>query len=127
MTRINLVDPATLTDKHLGAEYRELPRTFGLVRAAVARGEQPTDPRNPAEFCLGSGHVRFFYPRLGWLVERYMLLVQECRRRGRAVNFAAPDTAGIPAEWFGYWQPTPRDIALSQARIEAKLSKGALV
>lgn len=125
MTRINLVHPSTLCDKHLGAEYRELPRVFGLVRAAAARGERPADPRNPTEFRLGSGHVRFFYPRLGWLVERYMLLVQECKRRGRTVNFTAPDIHGIPVEWFGYWQPNERDLALSQARILAKLPKGA--
>lgn len=124
MTRINLVDPASLCDKHLGAEYRELPRVFGLVRAASVRGEHPADLRNPTEFRLGAGHVRFFYSRLGWVVERYMLLVQECHRRGRIVNFASPDIAGIPAEWFGYWQPTERDIALSKARIESRMPKG---
>jgi hypothetical protein len=39
MTRINCIDPALLSDKHLGAEYRELPRIFNLVRDAIKRGE----------------------------------------------------------------------------------------
>lgn len=35
MTRINLADPSTLHSKHLLAEYRELPRVFKLVEAAL--------------------------------------------------------------------------------------------
>lgn len=42
MTRINVIEPSRLSDQHLGAEYRELPRVFGLVRDAIARGERPT-------------------------------------------------------------------------------------
>ena len=60
MTRINCVPPSELTVQHLVAEYRELPRIFALVRAAIARGERPDDTRNPTEYRLGSGHVRFF-------------------------------------------------------------------
>ena len=43
MTRINCVPPSELTVQHLVAEYRELPRIFALVRAAIARGERPDD------------------------------------------------------------------------------------
>ena len=32
MTRINCVPVEELTDKHLGAEYRELPRLFGQIQ-----------------------------------------------------------------------------------------------
>lgn len=38
MTRINLIPPSELHYKHLVAEYRELPRVFGLVRRAQANG-----------------------------------------------------------------------------------------
>jgi len=31
MTRINCAPKKELSDKHLAAEYRELPRIFGLV------------------------------------------------------------------------------------------------
>lgn len=64
MTRINVVDPALLSGAHLVAEYRELPRVFALALEASMRGETPTDPRNPREYCLGPGHVRVFYPPL---------------------------------------------------------------
>lgn len=117
MTRINVVPPSELSDKHLGAEYRELPRIFGHVRKAIARGETPYDPRNPAEYTLGRGHVRFFYPRLSWVVVRYDLLVRECRRRQRVVNYPRPDTNGIPEQWFGGYIVTPAALALNRQRI----------
>lgn len=134
MTRINVVPPSELCDAHLGAEYRELPRVFPLVRRAIARGELPTDPRNPARYVLGRGHVRFFYPRLGWLAARYDEIVAECRRRGRRVTY--PNIFGsdipaewdrwwrpIPAEWWGWWRPDEEALALNRTRIAERLSK----
>ena len=118
MTRINLVDPALLSDQHLGAEYYELPRIFSLVREAIRRGEQPD--RQPADFRLGQGHCRFFYPRLGWLQRRYKAIVRECLRRGRKVNFPEPDLSGITEEWLGDWSPSPEDVALSLERINER-------
>lgn len=50
MTRINCVAPIELTTKHLVAEYRELPRIYNLVRAAIKRGERPSDARNPKHY-----------------------------------------------------------------------------
>lgn len=77
MTRINCIPPAELTGPHLIAEYRELPRVFALVKAAIQRGETTTDRRNPPAYTLGTGHVRFFYMRLGYLAKRQASLVAE--------------------------------------------------
>lgn len=125
MTRINCIPPSELTVQHLIAEYRELPRIFGLVRAAIARGEKPTDPRNPAQYRLGAGHVRFFYPRLGWLAKRQASLIAEMRARGFAPQF--DDISGlldaIPSEWQGDWSPDAEAIALNRARIALRLNE----
>lgn len=121
MTRINCVPVQELTDAHLGAEYRELPRVFGLVRAAIKRGERPNDPRYPRDYTLGSGHVLFFYPRLAWVQDRYDQIVSECFVRERAVRFTECDTHGIGHEWFGAWQPRDLDFAINRARIAARL------
>ncbi|GAB1363275.1 pyrimidine dimer DNA glycosylase/endonuclease V [Rhodobacter sp.] len=127
MTRINCIPPHELSPAHLIAEYRELPRIFGLVRAAISRGETPDDPRNPEEYRLGAGHVRFFYPRLGWLLARQVALVAEMRARGYAPGFDAPQDliAGIPPEWQADWQPTPEALAQNRARIAARLAEAA--
>lgn len=124
MTRINCIPPSELTGPHLVAEYRELPRIFALVRAAIARGEQPDDPRNPPEYRLGSGHVRFFYPRLGFLARRQAALVAEMLARGYAPGYT--ETAhlmdGFAAEWCADWQPTDQAMALNRARIAERLA-----
>lgn len=119
MTRINCVPPTELTVKHLVAEYRELPRVFGLVRLAVARGEAPDDPRNPLAYTLGKGHIRFFYCRLGYLTRRQQALVAEMQRRGYQPSFTetAQLLAGLPPEWCADWEPTAEALALNRARI----------
>ena len=129
MTRINCVPVEELTDKHLGAEYRELPRLFGQIKKAIERGEKPDDPRNPPEYKLGKGHTRFFYNKLMWLCSRYYNLVDECRRRGRTVNFPEVPTSTLlmitfHPDWANNWTPTPEALALNRQRIQERLTNG---
>ena len=127
MTRINCIPPHELSGQHLVAEYRELPRIFALVRAAIGRGEMPGDRRNPANYTLGTGHVRFFYCRLGYLLRRQAALIAEMRARGYRPAFDDPGglIAGIPVEWCEDWEPTPEAIATNRARIAERLAKVA--
>lgn len=124
MTRINCIPPNELARPHLVAEYRELPRVFALVRAAIARQERPDDPRNPCEYCLGAGHVRFFYSRLGYLARRQAALVAEMKARGYQPLFT--DTHhlldGFPEAWCQDWEPTAEALALNRARIADRLA-----
>ena len=90
MTRINCIPPDELITRHLVAEYRELPRVFALVRASIARGEVPEDTKNPREYRLGTGHVLFFYGRLGYLAKRQTALVAEMQKRGFKPTFTDP-------------------------------------
>lgn len=123
MTRINCIPPTELTGPHLVAEYRELPRIFALVRAAIERGERPSDKRNPQAYTLGKGHVRFFYPRLGYLAKRQAALVAEMLARGYAPTFtnAAALLDGFPSEWCGDWEPTQEAIRINRERIALRV------
>ena len=123
MTRINLIPPRQLSGKHLVAEYRELPRVFGLVRRAQARGEQPYAYRNYDRYVLGKGHVKFFYTRLRYLVRRYDELVQEMRNRGYQPNYAEPQTDDIGPQWFGDWLPRDEDIETNMGRLRERDAK----
>lgn len=126
MTRINCVPPNILCQQHLVAEYRELPRIFGYVIKAVDRGESPDDVRNPRSYVLGKGHVRFFYPRLGYLIQRQKSIVSEMKSRGITVNFEAPEREKfdtIPDEWFGDWIPNEQEIAINMDRINIRMPK----
>jgi len=121
VTRINCIPVEELTDKHLGAEYRELPRVFALVRDAAAKGKRPWD-FPILHYTLGTGHVQFFYTRLSYLIDRYAELVAECRKRGRVVNFPDLPTHGLPDEWFGSWTPDETAQAVNRARIAQRLN-----
>lgn len=126
MTRINCIPPSELVGQHLVAEYRELPRIFALVRAAMARGERPDDPRNPLEYRLGAGHVRFFYRRLGYLAKRQADLVAEMKARGYQPTFTDTERLldGFPPAWCADWQPTAEALAANRARIADRLKPG---
>lgn len=56
MTRINCVPVEELHQKHLVAEYRELPCVFKLAEAAAKRGGVVA----PDEYTLGAGHVKYW-------------------------------------------------------------------
>lgn len=86
MTRINVgIDPSELCDQHLVAEYRELPRLWGLE----------SDSAPPDEFKLGTGHVLWCAQYQGMLADRYIGLVSEMRRRGFHVSYPEPPSGAI--------------------------------
>lgn len=126
MTRVNLVPVETLTRLHLIAEYAELPRVVALVHAAQARGEtvDRLKARAPKSFTLGKGHALFFCSKLAWVVERYDLLVKEMLARGYSPTYPslANKIEGIDPSWFGEYDPTPDEIAISQARIDDRVA-----
>lgn len=119
MTRINCVPPSELSRQHLVAEYRELPRLFGLIERAVERGERGDDPRNPREYVLGAGHVRFFYDKVAWLLHRQWQIYKEMRARGYKPQFkpTMEPAYRLPIERYRWWIPTEEDVALNRARI----------
>ena len=117
MTRINLVPPAELCDQHLLAEHRELTR----IPNAVAKGKFHLQGQ-PADYKLGSGHVRFFFDKLAFLLQRYDALHAACRARGFKVQYIWPaDTLPAdPALWRDY-QPSAAALAINRARIAERM------
>ncbi len=116
MTRINCVSVQELSQQHLVAEYRELPRVFNLARKALERN----DIQYFEEYRLGKGHLLFFYTRLGYLARRHAELVQEMLRRGYKPTFTSPlrdAHSDIPDVLWGDWNPTEEAIKLNRRRI----------
>jgi hypothetical protein len=114
MTRINVVPPSELCDKHLLAEYRELPRVFKLARP---------DADIPAVYVLGTGHVTFFYNKLAFLAKRAEAIYACCRARGFKVQFkpAGLWKACPHKELYQDWTPTKAAIKLNRARIAERM------
>jgi len=121
MTRINCVPPSELTNKHLVAEYRELPRIFALARHCNDA---------PKEYCLGTGHMKFFYDKLKYLAHRQCAIVLEML--GRDMNpmydplslwALHSDNGGpIPKALWNDWAPDDKALAINRARINDRLN-----
>ncbi len=129
MTRINVVDPSELTNKHLMGEIHEITRVFGLVRKAQDRKinrynfRDKIDP--PLTYTLGTGHVKFFYNKLDFIVKRYYSLNDEALSRGYNVNPIDKNSlvSGIDKWWFDDYNPTPEAVEINRKRINERLVK----
>lgn len=118
MTRINVVEPSELSREHLIAEYRELPRIFNNVRHAIYKGKTPVDYNEPNEYVLGTGHMKFFYTRLGFLKKRQESLIVEMHKRGYHTTFSQVDINDIPDVWKNDWIPDEKAVELNRKRIK---------
>lgn len=86
MTRINSnIKAEKLTDEHLRAEIRELPRIVSKIRTYLDKETNIefilNKSKNIPEFKLGTGHVMFFYDKIKFLYNRYNSLLEEYRKR----------------------------------------------
>lgn len=117
MTRINVVPVKELSDQHLLAEYRELPRCinqeFNLKDA-------------PEKYCLGKGHVKWAASHIRYLLKRYYMICNEMKYRNFKVNFK-PDSLVTMAIYRGRntnpetdYIPTKQDIKLNKERLVSR-------
>ena len=105
MTRINVIPVEQLSNGFLSCEHYEIIRVYHCVEAAILRGETPDDWRNPPTYRMGAGHVRFFYPRLGYIRRREVEIQVEMLFRGIPLIREQYDTSAIPSLWFQDWEP----------------------
>jgi len=141
MTRINVVEPEHLVNKHLLAEYRELPRIFTLVENYHNKHNRlytcnnngdyivkanpfyimPIETTKP--YTLGTGHVRFFYNKLNFLYIRHALIVIELVKRGYKLNINKLEIKDclLDKAYWGDYIPTQEAIELNKARLIERL------
>lgn len=119
MTRINVgIPPAELTSKHLIAEHREIKR----IPNQIKKGKYSMD-NQPKKFKLGSGHVKFFYDKIGYLKRRYDSIYIECLKRGYNVTNYSDCFTGIDSNLMNDYQPTQHDINIIKERIKERLNQ----
>ena len=118
MTRINVIPVEELSDQHLIAEYRELPRCI----------KQPIDISDaPDTYCLGKGHMKWARKHSKYLLRRYKDICEEIQFR----NFNPHYTWTSLLNWVSYtgalrdlpigdYEPTEKDIQLNIKRIVEK-------
>lgn len=117
MTRINAGYPVEkLTQKHLIAEHREIKRIPNSVKSGKAKIKNI-----PETFCLGTGHVKFFYDKCGYLLRRYKKLHEECKKRNYNVQDYSSAWNGIPEHLMQDYKPTEEAKNLITQRIQERL------
>lgn len=116
MTRINVgIDPKILTTKHLIAEHREIKRIPNQVKNGRIKLENIPD-----KFSLGTGHVKFFVNKLGYLKDRYIEIHRECLCRGFNVSDFSSAWNGVPKNLMGEYKPTVCDRRIVMERLISK-------
>ena len=116
MTRINTgIAAQELPDKLLLAELREIKRIPNVIKSG-----RYNMVGQPKEFTLGTGHVKFFYDKLEYLLERYNNLRWEALYRGFNVSDWTDAWEGVPAELMNNYQETQRDREILIERIQEK-------
>ena len=127
MTRINsAINPKNLTDQHLIAELRELPRIFTAVNKRLDKDLSFDDI--PKEFTLGDGHVKFFYNKLRFLIDRHCFLRFEYYCRFKKNRQFKPDQSMLHRWVFKDlfndhmpWRPSEKQLLVD--RISTRINE----
>ena len=129
MTRINCVPVEELGHRHLIAELRELPRISKYLIRSLKRHNnnwRSLEKEIPSDWTLNKGHVKFHYNKLGYIIDRYMSLVQEAERRNYKIDARIDwitlidrliTTGIIPESWYGNFAVTDEALRLNRERI----------
>lgn len=118
MTRISVgVRAIELCDAHLIKERVELVRIPNAVRTGKAVIKDI-----PKTFTLGTGHVKFFYDKMGYLQQRYSELTAECIVRGFNTTDFSDSFEGIPLKLWNNYNETAQDRKIVVERVNERLS-----
>lgn len=121
MTRINVVDPSELSREHLIAEYREIMRLPGNLKAWLNRkSKSPSFDEIPKEYKLGTGHVKFFYNKFQFLQTRFESLVGEMVARGYNPQFRDSSIFQVDPIYYNGYTPTTEAIEINRQRIKER-------
>jgi deoxyribonuclease (pyrimidine dimer) len=122
MTRINVVPVESLSRQHLVAEYREITRLPGNLRASLSRKSKAFSMSEiPSQYVLGTGHVKFFFDKMQYLENRFEQLVSEMLKRGYNPSYMdATIFRDCPSQFYNTYEPTQEAIDLNVARIKER-------
>ena len=117
MTRISVgVRAIELCDAHLIKERIELLRIPNAIKSGKA-----VVKNIPSSFTLGTGHVKFFYDKLGYLQQRYEELTAECIERDFNITDFSDIFKGLPKNLCNTYEETDKDRAVVVDRVNERL------
>ena len=135
MTRINIIPPRYLANRHLVAEFTELPRLAPYLQKTLQQKSPAVIKKEIApHYILGKGHVYFWYDKIPFLQKRYESLAKEMTRRGMVVNKESYDKnqkrflllvrrKELRKDFFVPYRPNMTDININAARIATRINE----
>jgi len=117
MVRINLINPKSLSDQHLIAEYNEILMLIGYVK------KHPKTHFNqiPKNYKLGQGHILFFKNKLKYLEKRFEQIKREMKKRGFCC-LKNLDFKNIDKNLIKNWKPNETDKKIIKSRLKEKIN-----
>lgn len=131
MTRINLVEPSRMATRHLVAEYKELTQVLRPLKLSLAKAGsvEALLETIPSKYTLNGGHVKFWYDKGEWMLERFDALYIECCTRGVNVDHEGYQARRrriieeYPADLFLPWMHDEEELAINETRILERISE----
>ena len=135
MTRINIVPPAVLTNRHLVAEYTELPRLAPYLTKTLDK-KLAVDIKKQimTSYVLGKGHVYFWYDKIPYVMARFEQLAAEMISRGMKLDSASYQRnyqrfrrllnhKKLSADFFVTYHPSDAEIKINATRIATRINE----
>lgn len=127
MTRINLVHPQHLTQRHLNAEYKEITHFLWCVRRRADNEQDLSDI--PEKYTLNKGHCLFFYDKGEYIDKRLCALKDEIVARGGNLDVdlfhirRRKVLDAYPAKWYNDYEPDEHAFSLVISRIGTRIEQ----
>lgn len=124
--RINVIPVTNLSDAHLMAELRELPMSIHYFKRSKASKRGINWNNVPLNYTLSTGHAMFFYNKFNYILERYIELLKENKRRGfktEAIEslFLPLFNEHVNKEVQNDYEVTKKDIYINVERILTRI------
>lgn len=135
MTRINIIPTVVLTNRHLVAEYTELPRIAPyLIKTLKNKKPEEIKSAIAKQYILGKGHVYFWYDKIPFLLDRFAHLKSEMTARGIKSEIISYEKncnrfynllkhKELLKDFFVSYQPTLSEQMVNAERIANRISE----
>lgn len=125
MTRINVIPPKDLHNRHLVAEYKEFTQFLHIIR----KREQFNDL--PEAYTLNGGHCKFFFDKGKYMIDRFQSIAEEMVSRGIRLDVekfeerakVLKDTYQGKPNIMNDYIPTEEAIAINKERIALRIAE----
>lgn len=117
--RINCGIPVeNLTDEHLMAEHREIKMLPYFVNKSELSG---SNKKIPKRFTLNKGHILFFTNKVGFVINRYKNIHNECIKRNLFPVDYLDKLLSVDKKYCGDYIPQDRDRQILEERISSRI------